>query len=94
MFEKYIFDVLNFDEIVCGVFDVWWLLFNCCLFSFLYSFATCIHSIFSIHSELVRDLFAAYKTRIWLKKYNVRHFYPKQYAIMALATGVQFNPDN
>eukprot|EP01034_Spumella_vulgaris_P024511 gene24511-30865_t len=44
--------------------------------------------------ELVRDLFAAYKTRIWVKKYNVRHFYPKQYAIMALATGVQFNPDN
>ncbi len=43
--------------------------------------------------ELVRDLFSAYKTRIWLKKYNVRNFHPKQFATMALATGVQFQPE-
>ncbi len=44
--------------------------------------------------ELVRDLYSTYKTRIWMKQVETsRPFYPKQYAVMALATGVQFNPD-
>jgi len=37
--------------------------------------------------ELVRDLFAAFKTRIWFKKANNRYFKAKQYALLALATG-------
>ena len=37
--------------------------------------------------ELVRDLFAAFKTRIWFKKANNRYFKAKQHALTALATG-------
>lgn len=46
--------------------------------------------------ELVRDLYATYKTRIWMKQVDVdgtRPFFPKQSATMALATGVQFNTE-
>jgi cell fate regulator YaaT (PSP1 superfamily) len=44
--------------------------------------------------ELVRDLFGACKARIWMKKINISQpFVPKQFASMALATGVQFSPD-
>jgi cell fate regulator YaaT (PSP1 superfamily) len=40
--------------------------------------------------ELVRDLFALYKARIWMKKLNsVEPFNFKPFAKMALATGVQ-----
>lgn len=37
--------------------------------------------------ELVRDLFAAFKTRIWFKKANNRYFKAKHNALTALATG-------
>jgi hypothetical protein len=42
--------------------------------------------------ELVRDLFSAFKTRIWMKKSNQsRVFAPKQFAVMQLSTGAQFS---
>jgi len=41
--------------------------------------------------ELVRELFSAYKLRIWMNKVTtLEPFAPKQFATMALATGVQF----
>ncbi len=41
--------------------------------------------------ELVRDLFSAYRTRIWLKKVNLNHpFAPIEFAAMSLSSGVQF----
>lgn len=47
--------------------------------------------------ELVRDLFSAYKARIWMKKINpyqqANQQESDQFAATALATGLQFSPD-
>ncbi len=43
--------------------------------------------------ELVRDLFSAYRTRIWMKKVSPGHaFAPVDFAVMSLSSGVQFAP--
>jgi cell fate regulator YaaT (PSP1 superfamily) len=43
--------------------------------------------------EFVRNLFGACKARIWMKKVGqYDSFVPKEYAVMALSTGVQFPP--
>jgi hypothetical protein len=46
--------------------------------------------------EFVRDLFSAYKARIWMKKVNssAKPFRSENWASVALATGMQFSPDN
>jgi cell fate regulator YaaT (PSP1 superfamily) len=45
--------------------------------------------------EFVRDLFSAYKARIWMKKLNTqRPIKLENWATVALATGMQFSPDN
>lgn len=42
--------------------------------------------------EFVRDLFSAYKARIWMKKINVnRPIHLEQWATVSLATGMQIN---
>jgi hypothetical protein len=44
--------------------------------------------------EFVRDLFSAYKARIWMKKLNVgKPLRLEQWAAMGLATGMQFSPE-
>lgn len=44
--------------------------------------------------ELVRDLFSAYKARIWMQKVDYfRPFVPNPYAARALQTGLQFSAD-
>jgi len=38
--------------------------------------------------ELVKDLFAAYRVRIWMKKCNHNSiFIPKKFAVLSLTTG-------
>lgn len=45
--------------------------------------------------EFVRDLFSAYKARIWMKKLNTqRPIKLENWATVALATGMQFAPDS
>lgn len=45
--------------------------------------------------EFVRDLFSAYKARIWMKKLNTqRPIKLENWATVALATGMQFSPDS
>jgi cell fate regulator YaaT (PSP1 superfamily) len=40
--------------------------------------------------ELVKDLFARFKTRIWMKKMNQElPFYPRKYAAVQMMTGAQ-----
>lgn len=44
--------------------------------------------------EFVRDLFSAYKARIWMKKLNLnKPLEIEQWAVMSLATGMQFSPE-
>jgi cell fate regulator YaaT (PSP1 superfamily) len=44
--------------------------------------------------ELVKDMHARYKTRIWMKKMNQElPFYPRQYATVQLMTGAQMQPN-
>lgn len=44
--------------------------------------------------EFVRDLFSAYKARIWMKKLNIgKPLRLEQWAAMGLATGMQFSPE-
>ena len=43
--------------------------------------------------ELVRDIFGAVKARVWMRKVNNSDkFVPKQFATMALSTGMQMSP--
>jgi cell fate regulator YaaT (PSP1 superfamily) len=40
--------------------------------------------------ELVKDMFARFKTRIWMKKMNQElPFYPRKYAAVQMMTGAQ-----
>ncbi len=44
--------------------------------------------------EFVRDLFSAYKARIWMKKVSsAKPIRVEQWAAMSLATGMQFSPE-
>ena len=44
--------------------------------------------------ELVRDLFSAYKARIWMQKVDFnRPFIPNPFASRALQSGVQFSSE-
>jgi cell fate regulator YaaT (PSP1 superfamily) len=43
--------------------------------------------------ELVKDMYARFKTRIWMKKMNQEPpFYPKHFATVQLLTGAQLTP--
>jgi hypothetical protein len=45
--------------------------------------------------EFVRDLFSAYKARIWMKKVtSSKPVRSENWASVALVTGMQFSPDN
>jgi cell fate regulator YaaT (PSP1 superfamily) len=44
--------------------------------------------------ELVKDMYARFKTRIWMKKMNQElPFYPRKYASVQLLSGAQLDPN-